>query len=353
MRHIYAFMLSPDSICMKRLALDPDDDIVDKFQQDCANQIQTTKSLKEYINRAHKLYEILVEPFQAASKRLVIVPDGKLCRIPFGNLMTADSPTSKLTPFYLENQKIISYAASLTVWKENLDAPPVKSRTYLALAPIYYGKYGFGSLTHTAAHLDTLKQRMTGKNLKGRDADVQHFDKAIQEDYNMLLLYTHALADSNPRVYLYDSVLYLPEIYARRIRANMAVLGSCESGAGPWQRGEGVMSLGRGFAYAGVPAVATTLWPVNERETLEILKIFYANLLQGQPKDEALANAKRYFLQTNEQSDTKPHLWAGLILMGTPEPLFEKPSGHGALIWTLAVLLALIGGWLLWRHFSK
>ena len=42
---------------------------------------------------------------------------------------------------------------------------------------------------------------------------------------------------------------------------------------------------------------------------------FYENLKEGQSKDEALANAKRDFIQNNPMKN-HPFYWAGFMAMG-------------------------------------
>lgn len=54
--------------------------------------------------------------------------------------------------------------------------------------------------------------------------------------------------------------------------ADLAVLSTCESGGGKLVRGEGVYGLRRSFQMAGVRTVISTLWPVDDRSTAELMK---------------------------------------------------------------------------------
>ena len=47
-----------------------------------------------------------------------------------------------------------------------------------------------------------------------------------------------------------DNRLYAYEIYNLKLNAEMAVLSACNSGTGKMQKGEGMMSLARGFIFA-------------------------------------------------------------------------------------------------------
>jgi len=79
------------------------------------------------------------------------------------------------------------------------------------------------------------------------------------------------------------------------------------------------MSLSRGFAYAGVPSLVTSLWAVNENSTSQIMQNFYENLKQGRSKDQGLRQAKLAYIKANP--DTAPYYWAGFIQIGQTDPL--------------------------------
>ena len=111
----------------------------------------------------------------------------------------------------------------------------------------------------------------------------------------------------------------LPEIYNLQLEADLVVLSACETAAGILKTGEGVMSLSRGFAWAGVPSTVTSLWKVNEEATAKIMVSFYENLRQNYPKDVALKQAKMTYLKNNPEA--APYFWAAFILVGNTDAL--------------------------------
>lgn len=101
--------------------------------------------------------------------------------------------------------------------------------------------------------------------------------------------------------------------------------------------GEGVMSLARGFTYAGVPSIITSLWKADDLASKKIMLAFYEELKNGQPKDEALRKAKLRFLEQAEGTDKSlPYYWATFITIGDNTPI---PSESSPYIWLISLLV--------------
>jgi hypothetical protein len=85
--------------------------------------------------------------------------------------------------------------------------------------------------------------------------------------------------------------------------------------------GEGIYSLARGFAAAGIPSVAATLWKADEQTIYAISKKFNEYLSEGINKDEALQKAKLYFILNNSSEKMLPYYWANMILIGNTDAI--------------------------------
>jgi len=94
------------------------------------------------------------------------------------------------------------------------------------------------------------------------------------------------------------------------------VLSACNTSLGELHHGEGVMSLSRSFFNSGSHSVMPTLWEVNDKTSLELIKSFYTNLNLGQDKSLALHNAKLKYLDVNSLSQSSPYYWASFVLIG-------------------------------------
>jgi CHAT domain-containing protein len=121
-----------------------------------------------------------------------------------------------------------------------------------------------------------------------------------------------------------DGFLNTYELYNMKLNAEMVVLSACNTGYGKLIRGEGIMSLARGFMYAGCPSIVMSLWSIDDQSTSLLMRKFYEYLIQGQNKDEALRRAKLEFLKTADEVKSNPFFWSGMILIGNTDPLQFK-----------------------------
>jgi len=111
-----------------------------------------------------------------------------------------------------------------------------------------------------------------------------------------------------------NGVLQAWEIFERlRLRADLVTLSGCETGLGRDAGGEGLIGLVRALQYAGAHSVAASLWPVSDRSTAELMKVFYENLAAGKPKDESLQAAQEAL---RRGTFAHPFHWAGFALYG-------------------------------------
>jgi CHAT domain-containing protein len=146
--------------------------------------------------------------------------------------------------------------------------------------------------------------------------------------YRYVHFATHGLADSErPELStillsLYDEqgrpqdgFLRAHEVYNLNLPAEMVTLSACETGLGKLTRGEGLVSLTRGFMYAGAARVVVSLWSVSDRATAELMAKFYRRaLVEGERPAEALRAA-----QVEMWKDKRwgaPYFWAAFTLQG-------------------------------------
>jgi CHAT domain-containing protein len=112
-----------------------------------------------------------------------------------------------------------------------------------------------------------------------------------------------------------DGFLRVNDIYNSRLQADLVVLSACQTGLGKEVRGEGLMGLTRAFLYAGVPRVVVSLWSVDDRATAELMASFYRSLLRdGKSPSEALLDAQQELRKHKEWQS--PYYWAAFVQQG-------------------------------------
>lgn len=80
--------------------------------------------------------------------------------------------------------------------------------------------------------------------------------------------------------------------------------------------GEGVLGLTRALFYAGARNVTVSLWNVNDSATSAVMKTFYTRLNEGDPKSEALRQAKLQLLNGSNLTWRHPYFWGAFVLVG-------------------------------------
>jgi CHAT domain-containing protein len=114
-----------------------------------------------------------------------------------------------------------------------------------------------------------------------------------------------------------DGRVRLHEVVGLPLDGQTVVLSACRTIVGPDLKGDGLQGLARAFLQAGAGAVVASLWEVDDRATMMLMRHFYEGLArQGLSPDRALADAQRR-LQRDERW-RHPRHWAGFVALGAP-----------------------------------
>jgi CHAT domain-containing protein len=337
---------------------------------------------------AYALYSYLLTPVLPSLKRvkkLMIIPDGTIGNLPFEILLTkaVDSTLKYGALPYLLLKYPCTYNYSATLFVENTKTRPSQA-TYdlLAFAP------RFQEVSTTPAEVterkvlpnDTLRTQLLplvgaqeeakhiseithGQYWSGDEATESYF-KQMAGTYGVLHLATHALMDDKNPSYSKlvfavespdspeDGYLHTYELYNLKLNAQLVTLSACNTGNGKIHKGEGIMSLARGFAYAGCSNIIMSLWPTPDRATSQIMKYFYESLAEGLPKDEALYQAKIKYVQYSDGLLANPRFWGSFVLIGDTDPIHF--SDWVSKIFSMIVVLAFtcIGAFA-WQYKKK
>ena len=304
----------------------------------------------QFVKASRGLYRVLLEPFknEIAGKQLIIVPDGELLYIPFDVLLTREPKTTGLdfrSLPYLIKEHSINYSTSATISFGPREKHQKQSMDLAAFAPAYNKNYKYKNLVYghkdsvmtlfpipgALEEVNRVSRIYKGTVIKDRMASESAF-KTEAPNYNILHLSAHTIIDNeNP---MYSKLVFTPgadkkedgllntyELFNMNLHAELAILSACNTGNGKLQLGEGILSISRGFFYAGVPSVVMTLWSVEDNSSAQLMGFFYNHLAEGLAKDEALRQAKLDYLNQSDQLSAYPYYWAGYINIGDNAPL--------------------------------
>ena len=206
----------------------------------------------------------------------------------------------------------------------------VDSNNLIAFAPNYKNKNtatvrsGLSDLQYAKKEAHLISKLFNGTSFINEQATKNNFFTTINQ-YGFYHFAMHSLVDENNinkscLVFSNNEKLYFSELYGMNFPAKLVVLSACDTGNGFLKSGEGIMSISRALTHAGVHSTVMSLWQVPDKETSEIMILFYKNLKKGQSKDEALANAKTTFIKNNPMKN-HPFYWAGFIVTGDVSPI--------------------------------
>ncbi len=287
-----------------------------------SSPLKTKEELNEFKSVAYFLYNQLFPTPEIKElikdKDVLIVPDVSMENTPLEALI------SKKGSFrYLIEDCNISYAYSLTFSELNKDIIRETSNSISFYSPIKFNNSIISSLPFTEKESNGIENIISGNFLQFDNANKSNFLKNSANS-KIIHLATHADASDNPQIQFYDSILPLHELYTYKNNADLVVLSACETNLGEIKKGEGVLSLARGFFHSGANSVVSSLWKINDASTSEIMTDFYKNLKDNQSKTLALNNAKRSYLKNHSLSEKSPYYWASFVLIGDTNPVFES-----------------------------
>ncbi|WP_397363544.1 CHAT domain-containing protein [Olleya sp. R77988] len=312
-------------------------------------QLSNPKSNLNQLNaNAKQLYSILLKPGleNIQVDKLTILPDGLLNYIPFETLIKDSN--------YLVEDYAISYINSATLLKELNDKQDNKNNL-LAFAPEFKGdivssdlRLSLQPLPHNTTEVENIKNYYSGSVFTNKEATLKNF-KTNAANFGIIHLATHAIFnDSNPE-YSYlafgneeQDLLYVSDLYNLDLKTNLVTLSACESGIGDLKRGEGLLSLARGFYFSGAQSISSTLWKINDASSTTLMSNFYQNLSTGQTKNLALQQAKLNFIKQNKDNAlSHPYYWSAFIISGNTDAL--TTTNYWAWIGLSITGLVLIG----------
>ncbi len=263
-------------------------------------------------------------------KRLLVVGDGILQRLPFAALPEPEGGEPLVAGHEIVSLPSVSVLGVLR--KEVASRPPAPKTLWVLANPAFAGR--FQQLSYAGQEAAAILNLAPGPKfaVQGREASRSAVLDGLGgslRDYRFLHFATHgSFAVDDPhggRLVLAqvgpggrpepNGFLHLADIYELDLRADLVVLSACRSALGLDLRGEGMMGMTRGFFYAGAERVLVSLWNVNDRVTVELMRHFYRGMLvEGLSPAAALRTAQDAIRR--QKRFQAPYYWAGFVLQG-------------------------------------
>ena len=330
------------------------------------------KPFNEFMDLSLELYSILLEPAIPYIKgdKIVVSPDNILSYIPFETLTTEEFRSPELlyrdAPFALKDYRF-SYIYSVTLSSETERRSRRLRNNLVAFAPTYEGmelsdsllteypglRGDIRSLPFALVEAENAVKQCGGKAFLAENATEEAYEKEAH-NYAIIHLAMHTLVDDKHPAFSKmifsrsedgsdDGLLNTYEVYSIPLNAMMVVLSSCNTGTGMLVTGEGILSLARGFLFAGSRSVVMSMWTVEDASASSLIGSFYSNMRKGQTKSEALRTARLKFLRTADQERSHPYYWSTLVVYGDDTPLwFSSIKLYSSLLIILVVTALLV-----------
>ncbi len=325
-----------------------------------------------FVSVASYLYQSLLEPILANVRRyssLVMIPDGDLFRLPFDVLLRDDTGSSNVSVdklpgaygklSYLFKKSPIQYNYSISNYLYPTSRQSNSQRgleKYVGFAPNYSAcDQELNTYESSRESVRKTASLLGGSAIMGDTATRESFLKlGFINDY--VHYHGHAYADTISYFQSYlkfgcsvdntrtTTELYAYELYGMSMQAALVAIGGCEGAAGTILPGEGIMSLGKAFQYAGAENVLMNLWVIDDEVTSEINSLFFEQLKEGDSYPKALQNARLRYLK---QSSNHPHPY----FLGPPVLLSSSidPPNNNWFFWGIGVA-GLAFFLLLWKN---
>jgi len=273
----------------------------------------------------------------SSHKNVIIIPDGLLNFIPFEALLTEETSLriySKM-PFMVTSHHI-AYNSSVQFYLKQNDK--IKSSNLLGVFPVFENSNQ--ALNHSIKEAEAIEANMDATLFMHDQASVSNVITNAPK-YNILHLSTHATSGTftNPaRIEFYDKSMPLNELYGLNLNTELVVLSACETGVGRLQKGEGALSIARGFQYAGAKRLLFSLWRINDLSTSQIMRSFYKNYSGSSSGVLSNHNSKISYLNNDAISNIKksPYYWSAFVYYGD---FSKNPTSNFSVITTILLLI--------------
>lgn len=297
-------------------------------------------NVNSFKSRAFQLYSTLNLKKTFDQSNLIIIPDGLLNFVPFEALLTGSTETTNFSkmPFLVTSKNVV-YNSNINFYLQ--EQIKKTDRQILGVFPVFEGSNQ--ALTYSVDEALAIKKLSQARILMHENASKAEFLK-MAPNYSVLHLSTHATGGdfTHPAsMAFHDQPMSANELYSMDIQPELVVLSACETGIGKLQKGEGAMSIARGFQYAGAKNILFSLWQINDASTATLMSLFYKSYDKNHSAHIANRQSKLDYLKDPSVSTIKksPYYWSAFVYYGKIEP--AENSGY-IIYYFIGILILVI-----------
>ncbi len=275
----------------------------------------TEQKIKNFIffkRDGKEIYDKLLKPLNLTANHLIIVPDKSLWKIPF-QALSADGEK------YLIEDKLISYAPSVSVLLEQMKNPKLTRQTLQAFANPSYNNQFLQYVNAEATQVAAVYNSKPVQNATVADfernsekADILHFSMHAQVDSEQplesFLAFRKDGTDNDGRLTV-DDLLKI-----KLKKGSLVFLASCDTNN--VMSGEGLVSIAWAMMGSGATTIVSAQWEANDKSTEIFTKNFYVYYKQGSSSAEALQKASLELIKNKSNKMHEPYYWADFTLNG-------------------------------------
>lgn len=347
----YRWVVTREGVSLKRIASS------DQLRKLTPSLQRGIRRRAESPRAGSELAELLLPPLN--KRRLIIVADGPVHRVPFAALPYKGAPlahsheivylpsVSVLRELRLREARIHSKEMAI-IADPVFDASDIRlgQKRAVAQAPLgefeqleltRAGRQTFVRLPATDQEAKTLEQLVSPEKLTkatGFSANRSRVLKRMNlSDHRIVHFATHGISAPaaphlsglvlslfDPQGQPVNGYLRIPDIVRSRMNVELVTLSACETAVGQIIEGEGVVGLTRAFMYAGANRLLVSQWSVDDEATAALMSEFYKELLQEKlGPAEALRRAQVKISSIEKWKS--PYYWAAFQLQGDWLPL--------------------------------
>ncbi len=275
----------------------------------------------EFRNLSIRLFDFLFGDIPKLPSSFVVIPDGVIHNVNFDVLI----PDIQGDYLLLDHQ--VDYVHHSALLK-NPTTVEHRELPMLLCAPVYFKgvsapvvkeRGSLYPLAHNKSECEEIQEILTHNNT---DFVIRLSRNWVDQlnNYNSFHFAGHSIVDGRTAFLAMtekeNDRIFASSIAGIRLDLDLITLSACESGVGMQIEGEGVASLGRAFAMAGVDHVIQSLWLANDQSTKKLMVEFYRSLADKYSFSSALHQAKINFLRSASPEFRHPYYWASFIHYG-------------------------------------